>query len=65
MDAGWKPCACDRNSKSFFLLENLTVIAKMETDEGGKKKAEGDGAAIRQTERIPDSAVLTDILKFF
>lgn len=26
----------------FFLLENLTVIAKMETDEGGKK-AERDG----------------------
>lgn len=44
-------------------MENLTVIANMETDEG-EKKAERDGAAIRQTERIPDSTVLTDILKF-
>lgn len=35
--------------RGFFLLENLTVIAKMETDEG-KKKAKRDGTAIRQTE---------------
>lgn len=40
-------------------LEKLTVIAKLETDEEKEQNV-----IIQQTEDIPDSVVLTEILKF-